>query len=65
MLISAHRTLENVGEVMPHNVIDALRRFLNIEAQVDNEEDDGEGEVPGPGELTPVFCTSAHSNPLF
>jgi hypothetical protein len=64
MLISAHRKLGNVAEAMSNNVPDAVRHFLDIEAQVDSEEDDdGSGDGP-PGELTLVFSiallTSIH-----
>ena len=52
--------LRNVVEAMTNNIQDAVRRFLDIEAQVDNEEDDdGYGDGP-PGELILVyFCMSA------
>ena len=44
-------------EAMPNNVPDAVRRFLDIEAQVGSEEDnDGDGDGDGPlGKLTLVF----------
>ena len=46
---------------MTNNVTDAVHHFLDIEAQVDNkEDDDGYGDGPGPGELTLVFSMSAH-----
>jgi len=47
----------NVVEAMPNNVPDAVRRFLDIEAQVGSEEDnDGDGDGDGPlGKLTLVF----------
>jgi hypothetical protein len=64
MLISTHRKLGNVAEAMSNSVPDAVRCFLDIEAQVDSEEDDdGSGDGP-PGELTLVFSkallTSIH-----
>jgi hypothetical protein len=56
-LISAHRKLRNVA--MMNNVPDAVRCFLDIEAQVgDEEDDDGYGDGP-PGKLTPALPTSA------
>jgi hypothetical protein len=59
MLISAHRELRNIAEGMTNNVPDMVRRFLDIKAQVGNEEeDDGYGDEP-PGELTLVFFMSA------
>jgi hypothetical protein len=43
---------------MMNNVPDAVRRFLDIEAQVgDEEDDDGYGDGP-PGKLTPVLPMS-------
>jgi hypothetical protein len=53
--------LRNVAEAMTNNVSDAVRRFLDIEAQVDGEEDDDRyGDGPGPGELTLVFSMGTH-----
>ena len=47
--------LRNVAEAMTNNVPDAVCHFLDIEAQVDNEEDgDGYGDGP-PGELILVY----------
>jgi hypothetical protein len=44
---------------MMNNVPDVVRRFLDMEAQVGNEEDDdGYGDGP-PGKLTPALPMSA------
>jgi hypothetical protein len=44
---------------MMNNIPDAVRRFLDIEAQVgDEEDDDGYGDGP-PGKLTPALPMSA------
>jgi hypothetical protein len=45
---------------MTNNVADAVHHFLDIEAQVDNEVEDDEGDGSGLGELTLVFSMSAH-----
>ena len=43
------------------NVPDTFRHFLDLEAQVDNEEDDGGyGDKLESGESTLVFSMSAH-----
>ena len=43
------------------NVPDMFRHFLHLEAQVDNEEDDGGyGDELESGESTLVFSMSAH-----
>jgi len=44
---------------MTNNVTDAVHRFLDIEAQVDNEAEDDEEDGSGLGELTLVFFMSA------
>ena len=47
---------------MTNNIQDAVRRFLDIEAQVDNEEDDdGYGDGP-PGELILVYFSMSAVN---
>jgi hypothetical protein len=47
-------------EAMTNNVPSMVRRFLDIEAQVGNEEDnDEDGDHGLPGELTLVFSMSA------
>jgi hypothetical protein len=57
MLISVYRKMV---EVMTNNIPDSICHFLDIEAQVDSEKDDGRyGDGPGPGELTLVFSMSA------
>jgi hypothetical protein len=58
MLIYAHRKLRNVAEAMTNNVPDVVHHFLNIEAQVgDEEDDDGYGDGPL-GKLTPALPMS-------
>jgi hypothetical protein len=47
---------------MTNNILDAVRHFLDIEAQVGNEEDDnGYGDGP-PGELILVYFSMSAVN---
>jgi hypothetical protein len=44
---SAHRKLRNVAEAMPNNVPSMVCHFLDIKAQVSDEEDDDGMETMG------------------
>jgi hypothetical protein len=57
---SALRKLRNIAEAMPNNVPSTVRCFLDIEAQMgDEEDDDAYGDDGLPGESTLVFSMSA------